>query len=619
MERESFEDSRVAEFLNHNFVNVKVDRESLPDVDRCYMKFVQATNGHGGWPMSVWLTPDLKPFFGGTYFPPDDSFGRPSFMAVCRLIASKWKNNSDRIIASSNDIVAELNQVSARQSSDMPNPGAVGKALKYFANSYDSQYGGFGSEPKFPTTSILNFLLTYGRLHMEQSEMVEHTLVCISKGGIHDHIGGGFHRYSTDRYWHVPHFEKMLYDQAQLLDVYCDAYKVYPCHCVFKDTASDIIEYTCKNLLSRHGGFYSAQDADSAEKDVSSGKKEGAFAVWTYEDLERILGSDAGLFNYHFGVEKNGNVPSDKDPHGELTFKNVLLQKNEIDDTCKEFAKSIEEVNQIINKCKQTLLEERKIRPLPDLDDKIVLSWNALMISSLTNAYRTFQVPEYLEYARRSLEFIKSHLVDIETQLLKRAYRDEIAFGECGSEDYSFLIKGLVDFHQCTFEHKWLEWAIELQKKQDELFWDSERDGGYFSSKAGLVMRTKDIYDAAEPSSNAVSLSNLLRLHGLTANEAYRMRAEKLIRSFSEDFNQYPHLMPKFLEGFMIYSKSLTHITISRELHVEMKTKIFQTYLPHCIIEVRDNGGADIIICANNVCEMPINDMETLTDRLSSL
>ncbi len=396
MERESFEKDDIARVLNEFFVPVKVDREERPDVDRVYMLFVQASTGSGGWPMSVWLTPDARPFYGGTYFPPDNRYGRPGFRAVLESLARSWRGDRARIEQTSNQVVEQLRQYSlagGHESASGAEPvGGLGpedgrKALDsaYFTlrRSFDSKLGGFGGAPKFPRPSIHNFLLRYfaAQKSEEALDMVLATLGAMSRGGMCDQLGGGYHRYSVDEHWFVPHFEKMLYDQAQLAVSFLEAFQITR-EPVLADAARDIFTYVLRDLAAPEGGLYSAEDADSLIDPVHSHEKgEGAFYIWTAAELRGALGErDAAVFAYRFGVQEVGNV--DEDPHGEFTGRNILYQAHTVRDTAVHAGLSEDQCQEILERARVILMEIRSRRPRPHLDDKILTGWNSMMISA---------------------------------------------------------------------------------------------------------------------------------------------------------------------------------------------------------------------------------------------
>ncbi len=392
MAQESFENGEVAAIMNREFVNIKVDREERPDVDRVYMTFVQATTGGGGWPMSVWLTPELKPFVGGTYFPPEDRYGQPGFKKVLERVATAWKENHDKIVEQGSQIVAALRESqSAATAEDKSDATVLDAAYRQIDRSYDPKEGGFGNAPKFPRPVTLNFLTRfYARdpksdAGKQPFEMVLFTLGKMEAGGMHDHIGGGFHRYSVDRYWHVPHFEKMLYDQAQLAVAYLDAFQITRDK-QYQSVARDILDYVGRDMTSKEGGFFSAEDADSPVVrgigDAGHSKTaEGAFYVWTKKEIDETLGDAAEIFDFHYGVQAHGNAPEGSDPHDEFRGKNILIERHTIAETAQRFKKSEEEITKSVAQSREKLFAIRAKRPRPHLDDKIIAAWNGLMIS----------------------------------------------------------------------------------------------------------------------------------------------------------------------------------------------------------------------------------------------
>ena len=397
MAHESFENEEIAAIMNREFVNIKVDREERPDVDRVYMTFVQATTGGGGWPMSVWLTPDLKPFVGGTYFPPEDRYGQPAFKSVLERIATAWKQDHDKIVEQGSKIVDALRESQSATTVDGKIDGSVlDAAFKQIDRSYDPKEGGFGNAPKFPRPVTLNFLTRFyardstGDSGKHALDMALFTLGKMAAGGMHDHIGGGFHRYSVDRYWHVPHFEKMLYDQAQLAVAYLDAFQIT------KDrrheaVARDILDYVARDMTSKEGGFFSAEDADSPVvtgigDSGHSKTAEGAFYVWTKKEIDDALGDAAEIFDFHYGVQPHGNAPEGSDPHDEFRGKNILIERHTIADTAQHFKKSEQEIRELLATSREKLFAIRAKRPRPHLDDKIIAAWNGLMISAYARA-----------------------------------------------------------------------------------------------------------------------------------------------------------------------------------------------------------------------------------------
>jgi len=550
MAHESFENPEIAGLMNEHFINVKVDREERPDVDRLYMAYVQGLTGSGGWPMSVWLTPELKPFYGGTYFPPDNRHGRAGFPSVLLQLDQLWRENREKIEQEATRSLAALQASIATDASASASASetasSLGRAAEYFQRTYDEEWGGFGSSPKFPRPSVLFFLLRQARSRPAASNpallsTVIGTLDRMAAGGIHDHLGGGFHRYSVDRQWHVPHFEKMLYDQAQLAVAYLEAWQVTG-EKRHEEIVRDILGYVNREMTSPEGGFYSAEDADSHISHASAERAEGAFFVWTKEEIEAALEpADAALFCEHFGMTATGNVDASSDPHGELVGKNVLMATHPVEEIALSRGIPEEEIRASLEASSKKLLKVRAERPRPHLDDKILCAWNGLMISAFARAGAALGEPTYLGASERAAEFVRSHLTDPTSGELRRSWRTGRVLEKGFAEDYAFLIQSLLDLYEATFSIAWLLWAVELQTIMDRLFWDDVL-GGYFSSAEGdphLLLRMKEEYDGAEPSANSIAALNLLRLsrmlgEGQTAEESARaVMADKAARIFA--------------------------------------------------------------------------------------
>lgn len=534
MAHESFENPAIARVLNDHFVNIKVDREERPDVDRIHMAFVQSTTGSGGWPLSVWLTPDGKPFFGGTYFPPEDRYGRVGFPGLLLQISELWRKDRNRIEQEGNRVMEAL------QASGSPASGeafsrdetVLRHAVGNFARSFDAEEGGFGGAPKFPRPSTLNFLLRQKDRDPHAAEMALVTLRKMARGGMRDHLGGGFHRYSVDEFWHVPHFEKMLYDQAQLVVSYGEAWQITH-DAFFAEIARNTLDYVLRDMTHAGGGFYSAEDADSLRSD--GGHAEGAYYVWSKAEIVDTLGDkEAGEFCRHYGVKDGGNAPAGADPHGEFTGQNILIEREEVGSAPLAAAR-------------EKLFTLRARRPRPHLDDKILTAWNGLMISAFARAGAAFSEPRYLEAAGRAAEFLRTHLM-ADGRLL-RTWRGEPGGIPGFAEDYAFLIQGLLDLYEAGFDETWLQWAMELQDQQDTLFWD-EAGGSYFSSAGDdplVSVRMKEDYDGAEPSANAISALNLLRLARMLHEPAREERATQILAAHTTVMRKAPTAVPQML------------------------------------------------------------------------
>jgi len=623
MAKESFENPAVAEILNRDFISIKVDREERPDVDRVYMAFVQATTGSGGWPMSVWLTPEGEPFFGGTYFPPEQRYGRAGFGEICQKIAGEWKQNESAIRAHGTKVLAalaETAQASAAPLDASSDPAQLAHAM--LARSFDKEWGGFGAAPKFPRPSVFRFLFRYAHWKKDPAarEMALHTLRKMAAGGMHDHLGGGFHRYSVDEFWHVPHFEKMLYDQAQLVQAYVEAWQITR-DPEFAARARDILAYVDRDLTSPAGGFYSAEDADSSVSHENHTHVEGAFYVWTLGEIRQVLGEkEAEKFAKYYGVEAAGNASESSDPHGEFRGKNILIEREANPAVRAELAEA-----------RAKLLAARNRRPRPHLDDKILTAWNALMISAYAKAGSAFGDLKYLATAERAVEFIRKNLwSDSE---LYRSWREGKRSNLAFAEDYAFLISALLDLYEATFDARHLAWARELQKRQDALFWD-DAIGAYYSNRPGdphLKIRMKEDYDGAEPAANSVSAENLIRLGRMDHDEAREKRAATLFQSLAEPLARIPHSVPYLLNAWMLHQRPGRQIVLAgapdqaKALLEPIRTR----FLPEAVVlhsspEMSETvqamqpikGQPAVYLCENFTCRAPITDPAELQKTL---
>jgi uncharacterized protein len=649
MERESFADSAIAKIMNRSFVSIKVDREERPDVDRIYMNFVQATTGSGGWPLNAFLTPELKPFFGGTYWPREDFSGRPGFQTVLLRVAEAWERDRGRIKQSANQVTEALQHA---MHADMSAPGALGEAIldrayQQIKSSYDPYRGGFGGAPKFPRPVIFNFLLRYYARTGEKDalEMTLATLRAMARGGIHDALGGGFHRYSTDAAWHVPHFEKMLYDQAQLAVSFTEAYQIT--HDPFFATLTrDILDFVLRELRAPEGGFYSAEDADSLIEEGKPEQGEGAFYVWTAAEIERILGGEkAKIFIFAYGVELSGNVDPAQDFHGEFTGKNILYEQHSVAEIASEFGKSAEEVEKTLAESGQQLLEVRARRPRPPIDDKVVTAWNGLMISAFSRAAQALDEPRYLEAAEAAARFVEAKLWNSGSARLLRRYRAQESAIEGFLDDYSFMIQGLLDLYETSFDIHWLIWVGELQEIQDTLFWD-ETSGGYFavgSTDSSILFRTREAYDGAEPSPNSVAAMNLLRLAQFTDRDDWKKNAEKTLAAFGNRLETIPEAMPQMVAVLDFSLSKPMQIIVAGAPDAQdtraLLALIYHRYLPNKILLVADGGAgqkqlaawlpffegitrqdgkATAYLCENYTCKLPTSDPKEVERLLDS-
>ncbi len=651
MAHESFENPAIAKLLNDLFVSVKVDREERPDVDRVYMTYVQATTGGGGWPMSVFLPPDLKPFFGGTYFPPEDRYGRPGFPRALQQLSDAWQKDRENVIKAANGAVEALKESAG---AGAPKTAAAGReamatGLNQLTQSFDDELGGFGGAPKFPRPVTLNFhFRTAAREGADSRDgkaalgMGLLTLRKMAEGGMHDHLGGGFHRYSVDKFWHVPHFEKMLYDQAQLASSYLDAFQMTRA-ADFEKTARDILDYVRRDMTDPAGGFYSAEDADSLLEHGKAEHAEGAFYVWTKDEIVHALGEDAAsIFNRVYGVDADGNAPDGSDPQGEFKGKNILLQRLAEANAAKFFRKTEDEMSASLAASRKTLFDLRAKRPRPHLDDKIITAWNGLMISAFARGAQVLDDPAYLASAQRAAQFIREHLCTKDGQLL-RNYRQGASEVTGFAEDYAFLIQGLLDLYEADFNTDHLQWAYELQTRMNQLFADDEH-GGYFSvikDAPNILLRTKEDYDGAEPSPNSVAALNLLRLAQIKDAPELAARAQKTIEVFSDRLTRAPVTMPQMLVALDFSLAKPRQIvvagprdsaatrTLLREVHSHfLPGKILlladggpgQKWLGERLEFIRTvapiNGQPAAFVCENFVCQLPTTDAAKLRELL---
>lgn len=643
MEREVFENEEIAEMMNEYFVNIKVDREERPDVDRVYMTALQSMTGSGGWPMSMFLTPDLKPFYGATYIPPKAKYGRAGFEDVINQIHEIWKNRKNEIIESSDKIVSGLKQMIENRVSSASDSKFSKDTLENCYNSivkiYDEEYGGFGSGNKFPRPAVYNFLLDYYYHTKEFSalDISAFTLKKMYEGGMYDHLSGGFHRYSVDSFWRVPHFEKMLYDQAQLIITYVNTYLLTK-NKFYLFVAEDTAHYVLENLKHPGGGFYSAEDAESAlsisEPHI---KAEGAYYLWNKNEIDNLLGEDnSRIFGFFYGIQINGNTVND--PHEVFGKKNVLFIANDIYETAKEFDKSPEEIASIIDESRSILLSARSARPKPDLDDKILTSWNGLMISALAKIYQVTREEIYLETAGQACSFIYGKLYNKQTKLLYHRYRDGDSRFEGTLDDYAFLISGLTDMYETTFDLNYLTKSLELNKTVIEKFYDKER-GGFFDvpeNTADIFLKTKDSYDGAEPSGNSIQIMNLLRLGYMTDNKELINLAERSLELFSSDLNRLPFSSPQMMCAVSYLINSPKEIILSGNTEgknlKELINVIFETYIPNKIMVhssdemkiisdyltkiVQESIKDEVYVCENYKCNLPVDNPEKLKEIL---
>jgi uncharacterized protein YyaL (SSP411 family) len=652
MEHESFENDAVAAVLNQHFVSIKVDREERPDVDRVYMTFVQATTGSGGWPMSVWLTPDLKPFYGGTYFPPTSRWGRPGFVDILQEIARVWTADRDKVLHSAEAMTTQLRQVERTvATTNVPGGESLMRAVTQFWEAFDWRHSGFGEAPKFPRPSELLFLLReYARVgNADARDMVLRTLRAMALGGMRDHIGGGFHRYSVDAAWRVPHFEKMLYDQAQLVLTCIEAAQASGDR-FYLEVAQDTLQYVMRQMTDDAGGFYSAEDADSVPPeqaaDPKARKTEGAFYLWRADEVDALLGKEADLVKARFGIEPHGNAP--QDPQQEFTGKNLLYIAQSVDDLAQRTGRREDEVAGALRTARLRLFEAQLDRPRPQLDDKVLTSWNGLMIAAFSRMARALPglsddglvgAAPYLRAAQRAASFIRDRLWLADTGTLLRRFRAGHAEIDGYAEDHAYLIFGLLELFQADGDPGWLEWAVTLQRRQDELFWD-EADGGWFSTTGrdrSVLLRMKEDYDGAEPTASSVSVLNLLTLSHLIDNSQWAERVERTLRLFGARLEQIGRAVPMMAAALSTALAGLQQIVLAGEepARQELARVVARRYLPFAVtIPIRDehrdrlaalmpfltamkpSSGAAAYVCREFTCQAPVSDAAALEGML---
>ncbi len=645
MAHESFENPDIARLMNEYFVAIKVDREERPDIDQVYMTAVTALSGQGGWPLTAFLTPDQKPFYGGTYFPPEPKWGSPGFRQVLESIHSAWVNQPEQVSKSSASLLKFLQE----QAKPTPAAEPLGRdvltaAYSTFVANFDERYGGFGSHPKFPSAHNLSFLLRFsqGSAKSEAQAMAELTLQAMAKGGLYDHLGGGFHRYSTDERWHVPHFEKMLYDQATLVIAYLEAYQLTGLP-AYARVAREVLDYVARDLRSPEGGFFSAEDADSLPVENGHEKKEGAFYIWSAKELDALLGKDAIVNKYYFGVEQEGNALSD--PHGEFIGQNILFVARTVEQTAQFLNLEVAEVEAALTRSKQLLFLHRQRRPRPHLDDKVLTDWNGLMISAFALGGRVLDESKYTDIAEAAAKFVLSKLLKPDGELLHR-YRDQEAAIRGTLTDYAFLTQGLLDLYPATLNVTYLTQAIALTHRQVTLFWDAAAGGFFMTAQNAepLIIRQKEVYDGALPSGNSVAALNLLRLYALTLNSFWRDKADATLEAFAAPVRQHPAGYGQMLMALDYKLGPSREIVLSaKDMNPEVRTWwhfLMTGFFPRTeflFYDLSAQGSASLVslapfvkdqpplegrptvyVCENHVCQLPVQGLEKLRQVLMS-
>jgi uncharacterized protein YyaL (SSP411 family) len=624
MERESFENEAVAKFLNEHFVSIKVDREERPDIDKIYMTFVQATTRQGGWPLTAFLTPDLKPFFGGTYFPPTNHYGRPGFLQLLQRIHELWNTRREDIGESASQIHSQLKEASASTHAAMDRPvplELLQHAGAVFKQSYDARHGGFGGAPKFPQPSQPQFLLRYSRrFHDEDArQMVLHTCERMAAGGIHDQLGGGFSRYSVDAEWLVPHFEKMLYDNAQLAQLYLDAYLVSG-DTQHAAVVRDILDYVLRDMTHPGGGFYSAEDADSEGH-------EGKFYCWTRDEVSKLLSSEE--FNVavkYFGITESGNFVDHSHPKP-LTGQNVL---SIVDPELSP------EDSELLAAAKKKMAAARAGRVRPHRDDKVLASWNGLMLGAMARASSVLDETRYREAAERNLAFLQANLWDSGSGTLYHRWRDGERDGVQLLNGYAFLLSGVIEFYEVSLLPKHLDFAVALADALLCRFYDPEK-GGFWqttSDASHLILRLKEDHDGAEPSGNSVACLALLKLGRITGKKVLVEAAEKTLLSFSSSLQQLPQAVPYLLQALDFSLEEPARAIIaakpeSAETHSLLRA-IHSVYQPNKVVlgtkgtvepfagTLPNRDGAVVYLCTGTACQPPTNDPKKIKELLSN-
>lgn len=617
MEKESFEDLTVSEVLNKYFVCIKVDREERPDIDHIYMTVCQTLTGRGGWPLTIFMTPDKKPFFAGTYFPKHDRMGMQGLLSLLENVEKAWSTNRQTLLHSSNEILNAVKQSNNRPSEEL-DQNIIGEAFSQFKSDFDTTYGGFGNAPKFPTPHNLYFLLRYWYKTKEKSalEMVEKTLDSMYKGGIYDHIGYGFSRYSTDRKWLVPHFEKMLYDNALIAIVYLETFQATR-KSKYSKIAEEIFHYILQEMTSPEGGFYSAEDADSDGE-------EGKYYVWTTEEIKEVLGEQNGSrFSEYFDITKKGNFEGKSIPN---LLKSTLPDENDL----------------FIAECKESLLAYREKRIHPYKDDKILTSWNGLMIAAMSIGGRVLNNKKYVTASEKAVKFIFNNLIREDGRLLAR-YRDGEAAFPAYVDDYAFLVWGLIELYETTFNPEYLQKAVALNNELLKYFWDEQRGGLflYGSDSEQLITRPKEIYDGATPSGNSVSALNFLRLARLTGQHEFEDKAHELLDYFGSYVQNYPTGYSFSLIALLFaQTKTKEIVIVSDKNDIDTQSMIniiHEGFRPFTLSVLYDNkneaikklipfisnysslnGKATAYVCENFSCHEPVTDNDLFSNMLNN-
>ncbi len=630
MAHESFEDEEVAKLMNDTFVSIKVDREERPDVDAVYMQVCQMLTGSGGWPLTIIMMPDRRPFFAGTYIPKQSAYGRMGMMELINRVADLWKNKRDEIVNSAEGITDQLqSDLTRSQTTDM-DEDTLKKTFEEIASTYDNQFGGFSGAPKFPVPHKISFLLRYWKRSGSEAalEMVLKTLNQMRYGGIFDQIGFGFHRYSTDAKWLVPHFEKMLYDQAMLAMAYTEAYQAVKVE-DYRNTVNEIFAYVLRDLRSPEGAFYSAEDADSEGE-------EGKFYVWTEDEIDEHLGDDAALFKDIYGIEKDGNFI--EETGSARSGKNILHFNKTYSELAQKYDVPVDTLKLKIHEMGEKLYKIRGKRVRPGLDDKILTDWNGLMISALAKGGKALGEHKYIEAAEQAADFIIDNM--IVDDMLRHRYRAGDAGIDGMIDDYAFFVNGLLELYQADFNIEYLKKAIILTDVLNNKFWDDKNGGYYMNSSEGeqLIARRKELYDGAIPSGNSMAMMNLVILWKITGSESYKRQIQKMTDAYSGIASMSPSAFAQFMNGVDFMAGPAYEIVISGEINSDdthkMLAALNSEFVPNKVVILRPEddphqiskyagytleqmpveGKATAYVCRNFACERPVTTVDEMIE-----
>ncbi|MEK9986063.1 MAG: thioredoxin domain-containing protein, partial [Opitutae bacterium] len=636
MERESFENMEVGKLLSKHFICVKVDREERPDIDAVYMTVTQQMTGSGGWPMTVIMTPDKRPFFAGTYFPKESRPGRPGLKQLIYGLSGAWKDDREQVFKVAEEVTRFLEQASAGAPGGPLTAALLDKTFSQLQTRYDSVHGGFGRNPKFPTSHQLSFLVRYWKRSgkTEALDMVEHTLRRIRLGGIYDHVGLGVHRYSTDRIWLLPHFEKMLYDQAILAQAALDTYQATGKQ-EYANLVKELLSYVLRDMTAPTGGFFSAEDADSEGE-------EGKFYVWKPDEILQILGKVRGeRFCEIYNIVKGGNFRDEAT--GEATGDSIPHLTKSIDSISADYKLTPSDLRNELEEDRNKLFAARKKRIHPQKDDKVLTDWNGLMIATMARAGTVLGDELYIKAARRAADFVLGTLRREDGRLLKR-YRDHSAGLPAHLEDYAFLIYGLLNLYEATFETNYLEEAIDLNDLALKHFWDA-KDGGFFMTADDgekLLVRHKEIYDGAIPSGNSIAAMNLLRIARMTGRSELENKALAVMSAFSLDVERNPSAYTQLMQALDFAVGPSIEVVVAGELAKSQTQALVKAlhkdFIPNKVIlhrppgenvsivkiapytenqEPDDDGATLVYICRNYACKKPVSAVNALQEILA--